>query len=77
VKPDTGFGRTRETTTPGVYNVVFSYIEEEAGKYSAVSSVNIFKAIAEGKSQKELNELLNNDIQKLREIRGLVRVQGL
>ena len=25
---DTGFGRTRETKTPGVYNVVFSYTEE-------------------------------------------------
>ena len=29
---DTGYGRTRETSTPGVYNVVFSYIEEEAGR---------------------------------------------
>lgn len=70
---DTGFGRTRETSTPGVYNVVFSYIEEEAGKYSATASVNLFKAIAEGKSQRDLNELLNNDIQKLREIREEVR----
>src|SRR5690606_9636335 len=35
---DTGFGRTRETKTPGVYNVVFSYLEEKAGKYAAEAS---------------------------------------
>src|SRR5688572_16609246 len=28
---DTGFGRTRSTKTPGVYNIVFSYIEEKVG----------------------------------------------
>jgi cyanophycin synthetase len=32
---DVGFGRTRETKTPGVYNVVFNYIEENAGIYAA------------------------------------------
>lgn len=28
---DTGFGRTRETKIPGVYNVVYSYLEEKPG----------------------------------------------
>ncbi|MBS1945654.1 MAG: cyanophycin synthetase, partial [Bacteroidetes bacterium] len=28
---DTGFGRTRSTGTHGVYNVVFSYVEEAVG----------------------------------------------
>jgi cyanophycin synthetase len=30
---DTGFGRTRETKTPGTYNVVFSYTEENVGLF--------------------------------------------
>jgi len=29
---DTGFGRTRETSERGVYNVVYSYVVSEAGK---------------------------------------------
>ena len=33
---DTGFGRTRETKTPGVYNVVFSYLEENVGLFVPV-----------------------------------------
>src|SRR5881392_3351531 len=32
---DTGYGRTRETGDPGVDNVVFSYHEEEVGRYAA------------------------------------------
>lgn len=59
-----GFGRTRETSTPGVYNVVFSYMEEKAGQYAARASVRIAEALIEGK---EYN--LEDDIQKLREIR--------
>jgi cyanophycin synthetase len=30
-----GFGRTRETATPGVYQVVFQYQHEAAGRYAA------------------------------------------
>ncbi|CAN5665396.1 cyanophycin synthetase [soil metagenome] len=70
---DTGFGRTRETTSPGVYNVVFSYLEEEAGKYSARAAVDLFLAIAEGKSFDDLKEMLAKFIQDLREIREEVR----
>ena len=70
---DTGFGRTRETSTPGVYNVVFSYLEEEAGKYSAKASMELFLAIAEKQSKEELNALLAKYIQDLREIREEVR----
>jgi cyanophycin synthetase len=40
---DVGFGRTRETKTPGVYNVVFNYIEENAGIYAAEESVKLLK----------------------------------
>ena len=44
---DTGFGRTRETKTPGVYNVVFSYLEENSGVYAAEQSVEIAKCLIE------------------------------
>ena len=45
---DTGFGRTRDSDAPGVYNVVFSYVEEEAGKYTAKASVELFLGLSEG-----------------------------
>lgn len=70
---DTGFGRTRQTDLPGVYNVVFSYVEEDAGRYSAKASVKLYLDIAEGKSMEELRKQLENDIQELREIREEVR----
>ncbi len=70
---DTGFGRTRETNTRGIYNVVFSYIEEEVGLYSAKASVDIFLGIAEGKNPEELKLELERHIQRLREIREVVR----
>lgn len=70
---ETGFGRTRETGNPGVYNVVFSYIEEAAGKYTAEASVKLFELIAEGKPVKDISEILKTDIQQLREIREDVR----
>ena len=61
---DVGFGRTRETTTPGIYYVVFSYMEEKAGIYTAKASVKIAEALIEGKEYD-----LTDDIQQLREIR--------
>ncbi len=45
---DTGFGRTRETKTPGVYNVVFSYVEEKAGLFAAEESVKIAQCLIDG-----------------------------
>ena len=66
---DTGFGRTRETKTPGIYNVVFSYTEENVGMFAAESSVNIAKALIAGTDYD-----LEADIQKMREIRERVRL---
>jgi cyanophycin synthetase len=40
-----GFGRTRETTTPGVYQVVFEYINEEAGRYAGRAAVRLCQSI--------------------------------
>lgn len=70
---DTGFGRTRSTSEEGVYNVVFSYIEEDAGRYAARASVDLFEAIAEGRPLDEVETMLADDLQKLREIREDVR----
>ena len=66
---ETGFGRTRETKTPGVYNVVFSYTEESVGMFAAESAVRIAEALIAG------NEYdFETDIQKMREIRERVRL---
>ena len=36
-----GFGRTRETATPGVYQVVIEYQNEEAGRYAARAALRL------------------------------------
>lgn len=61
---DTGFGRTRDYGEKGVYNVVFSYIEESAGRYAAKAAVRICEALIEG-----VNYDLSDDIQRMRELR--------
>ena len=64
-----GFGRTRETKTPGIYNVVFNYLEEKVGVYSAKAAVRIAEALIEGTVYD-----LSADIQKMKEIREDVRL---
>ena len=64
-----GFGRTRETKTPGIYNVVFNYLEEKVGVYSAKAAVRIAEALIEGTEYD-----LSADIQKMKEIREDVRL---
>lgn len=66
---DTGFGRTRETKTPGVYNVVFSYLEERAGIYAAEESVKIAQCLVDGTDYD-----IKACIQKLKEIRERERL---
>lgn len=66
---ETGFGRTRETKTPGVYNVVFSYIEESVGIFAAEASVRIAEALIKGDTYD-----LAADIQRMKEIRERVRL---
>ena len=66
---ETGFGRTRETKTPGIYNVVFSYTEENVGLFAAESAVNIAQALIDGTPYD-----LEADIQRMREIRERVRL---
>jgi len=66
---DTGFGRTRQTKTEGIYNVVFSYLEEKAGVYAAEAAVNIAKALINGDEYD-----LETDIQRMRELREMERL---
>lgn len=66
---DTGFGRTRGYGEEGVYNVVFSYIEENVGRFAAKSAVQICEALIANKDYD-----LEADIQEMREIREDVRL---
>ncbi|WP_069659486.1 cyanophycin synthetase [Arcticibacter eurypsychrophilus] len=43
-----GFGRTRSTSTTGIYNVVFTYVAEQAGIYAAQAAVRIAEALVVG-----------------------------
>ncbi|MFT5737345.1 MAG: cyanophycin synthetase [Maribacter sp.] len=66
---DTGFGRTRDYGEHGVYNVVFSYLEESVGRYTAKASVAICEALIAGE-----NYDLDEDLQKMRELREADRL---
>ena len=66
---DTGYGRTRETKTIGVYNVVFTYLEEKVGIYAAEAAVRIAEALITGEDYN-----LEYDIQQMREIREATRL---
>lgn len=66
---DVGFGRTRGYGEKGVYNVVFSYLEEDVGRYAAKAAVRICEALIEGKEYD-----LSPDIQEMRELREEVRL---
>ncbi len=66
---DTGFGRTRGYGEEGVYNVVFSYVEESVGRYAAEAAVRICEALI-ASEQYDMDE----DIQKMRELRESERL---
>ncbi len=67
---DVGFGRTRTANEKeGVYYVCFTYMEEDAGVYAARASVRIAQALTDGTGYN-----LDEDIQKLREIREDTRL---
>jgi cyanophycin synthetase len=70
---DTGYGRTRETGEKGIYNVVFSYVEEEVGRYAGRAAVRLWLDLAGGRSIDEIKADLAADIQRMREIREDVR----
>ncbi len=61
-----GFGRTRETSTPGVFNVVFEYIEEQAGRYAGRAAVRLCESIVETGTYSKLE--LEQDLADLQEL---------
>jgi len=61
-----GFGRTRETADSGVYQVVFEYLDEKAGRYAGRAAVRLCQSIVETGSY-PLSEL-EQDLQDLREL---------
>ena len=65
---ETGFGRTRQTKTEGIYNVVFSYLEEKAGVYAAEAAVRIAEALINDQAYD-----LEVDIRRMRELREVER----
>ncbi|MBT8304125.1 MAG: cyanophycin synthetase, partial [Bacteroidia bacterium] len=66
---DTGFGRTRGYGEKGVYNVVFSYIEESVGRFAAEAAVAVCEALIAGEEYD-----LEDDIQRMRELRESERL---
>ena len=63
-----GFGRTRETSNPGVFNVVFEYVEEQAGRYAGRAAVRLCKSIVETGTYPARE--LEQDLADLKELRA-------
>jgi cyanophycin synthetase len=61
-----GFGRTRETADSGVYNVVFEYVDEQAGRYAGRAAVRLCKSLIETGNYPP--QELAQDLQDLREL---------
>ncbi|MBZ8178951.1 cyanophycin synthetase [Oscillatoria salina] len=61
-----GFGRTRETSEPGVYNVVFEYVEEQAGRYAGRAAVRLCQSIVDTGTYPQSE--LDQDIADLKDI---------
>ncbi|NJN30150.1 MAG: cyanophycin synthetase [Synechococcales cyanobacterium RM1_1_8] len=63
-----GFGRTRETSDPGIYQVVFEYQNEQAGRYAARAAFRLCNSIITNGhySQAELHK----DLEDLRTLRA-------
>ena len=62
---EVGFGRTRETKTPGVYNVVFNYKEEQAGIFAAEEAVKIAECLMSAEDY-DIEKCIHN-LKELRE----------
>ena len=63
---EVGFGRTRETATSGVYQVVFEYLDEQAGRYAARAAVRLCQSIVDYGTYPA--EELEKDLADLREL---------
>jgi len=61
-----GFGRTRSTSTPGVYNVVFEYVDEQAGRYAGRAAVRLCQSLVDTGTYSK--EELAQDLADLRDL---------
>jgi cyanophycin synthetase len=61
---ETGYGRTRETATKGIYNLVFAYEFEEAGLYAAKAAFRIIDALSQNQPYDISEDVL--ELEKLR-----------
>ncbi len=61
-----GFGRTRQTSTPGVYQVVFEYQNEEAGRYAGRAAVRLCQSIVDRGRYPKAE--LEQDLQDLKDL---------
>lgn len=59
------FGRTRETATPGIHQVVFEYVDEQAGRYAARAAIRLCQSIVEMGHYPQ--EELEQDLKDLRD----------
>jgi cyanophycin synthetase len=66
-KMQVGFGTIKPTITPGIYQVVFEYQYEQAGRYSARAAVRVCQSILETGMYPEAE--LQQDLQDLNELR--------
>ncbi len=63
-----GFGRTRQTSEPGVYNVVFEYVDEQTGRYAGRAAVRLCQSIIDTGIYSSAE--LDQDLADLRDLRS-------
>lgn len=63
-----GFGRTRETSTSGIFQVVFEYENEQAGRYAGRAAVRLCQSIADTGAYPV--EEITQDIEDLKELKA-------
>lgn len=61
-----GFGRTRETATPGIYQVIIEYLDEQAGRYAARAAVRLCQSIIDTGTYAAAE--LTKDLEDLKEL---------
>jgi cyanophycin synthetase len=62
-----GFGRTRETATPGIYQVAIEYQTEEAGRYATRAAMRLCQSIVDTGTYPKFE--LDKDLDDLRTLR--------
>ncbi|NET43571.1 cyanophycin synthetase [Okeania sp. SIO2B3] len=62
------FGRTRETSTPGIFQVVIEYENEQAGRYAARAAVRLCQSIVETGTYPATE--LQQDLEDLKEFKS-------